>query len=149
MGSLRLTLRLRLLLMPGTHTTDILDTTDTLPTDTDTVLDTTATDGVDIMDTPTVDILDTTEARGQLRPNQNPLLLLRLILRLRLLLMPGTHTTEILDTTDTLVTTDTMPMDTVLDTTDTIWVDITHTPELIGVKQYQLKSRSLPFLSSF
>merc|ERR1712223_1801557 len=109
----------------------------------DTVLDTTATDGVDIMDTPTVDIMDTTEARGQLRPNQNPLLLLKLILRLRLLLMPGTHTT------DTLVTTDTMPMDAVLDTTDTIWVDITHTPGLIGVKQYQLKSRSLPFLSSF
>merc|ERR1712223_298048 len=115
----------------------------------DTVLDTTATDGVDIMDTPTVDIMDTTEARGRLRPNQNPLLLLKLILRLRLLLMPGTHTTEILDTTDTLVTTDTMPTDTVLDTTDTIWVDITHTPGLIGVKQYQLKSRSLPFLSSF
>merc|ERR1739844_224933 len=105
------------------------------------VLDTPVTDGVDIMDTPMVDILDTTEARGPL--------MLKLILRLRPLLMLGTHTMEILDTTDTLVTTDTMPTDTVLDTTDTIWVDITHTPGLIGVKQYQLKSTSLPFLSSF
>merc|ERR1712109_96710 len=99
------------------------------------------------MGTPMVDILDTTEARGQLMPNLNPLLRLRL--SLRLLQMLGTHTMEILDTTDTLVTTDTMPTDTVLDTTDTIWVDITHTPGLIGVKQYQLKSTSLPFLSSF
>merc|ERR1712223_1424490 len=135
--------------MPGTHTTDILDTTNTLPTDTDTVLDTTATDGVGIMDTPIVDILDTTEARGQLMLNLNPLLSLRLILRLRPLQMLGTHTMEILDTTDTLVTMDTMPTDTVLDTSDTIWVDITRTPGLIGVKQYQLKSTSLPFLSSF
>merc|ERR1719411_2384583 len=101
------------------------------------------------MDTPMVDIMDTTEARGQLMLNLNPKPLLRLILRLRLLQMLGTHTMEILDTTDTLVTTDTMPTDTVLDTTDTIWVDITHTPGLIGVKQYQLKSTSLPFLSSF
>merc|ERR1739844_76518 len=103
---------------------DILDTIDTLPTDTDMVLDTTATDGVDIMDTLMPDILDTTEARGQLMLNLNPLLLLKLILRLRPLLMLGTHTMEILDTTDT------MPTDTVLDTVDTIWVAITHTPGL-------------------
>merc|ERR1719195_1428129 len=50
---LKLTLRLMPLLMPGTDITDILDTTDTVPTDTDMVLDTTDTDGVDITDTPT------------------------------------------------------------------------------------------------
>merc|ERR1711899_255621 len=78
-----------------------------------------------------VDIMDTIEARGQLMLNLIPLPLLRLILRLRPLLMLGTHTMEILDTTDT------------------IWVDITHTPGLIGVKQYQLKSTSLPFYPPF
>merc|ERR1739840_49207 len=50
---LKLTLRLMPLLMPGTDITDIPDTTDTVPTDTDMVLDTTDTDGVDITDTPT------------------------------------------------------------------------------------------------
>merc|ERR1739847_160607 len=76
-------------------------------------------DGEDITDTPTVDISDTTEARGLL-------LLLKPILRLMPLLMPGTDTTDIPDTTDT-VPTDT---DMVLDTTDTghIMVDITDTP---------------------
>merc|ERR1712109_127097 len=49
----KLTLRLMPLLMPGTDITDIPDTTDTVPTDTDMVLDTTDTDGVDITDTPT------------------------------------------------------------------------------------------------
>merc|ERR1712077_20533 len=74
------------------------------------------TDGEDTTDTPTVDITDTTEARG--------LLLLKPILRLMPLLMPGTDTTDIPDTTDT-VPTDT---DMVLDTTDTDGVDITDTP---------------------
>merc|ERR1739849_36902 len=73
-------------------------------------------DGEDITDTPTVDITDTTEARG--------LLMLKPILRLMPLLMPGTDTTDIPDTTDT-VPTDT---DMVLDTTDTVGVDITDTP---------------------
>merc|ERR1719188_2160814 len=76
----------------------------------------TDTDGEDITDTPTVDITDTTEARG--------LLMLKPILRLMPLLMPGTDTTDIPDTTDT-VPTDT---DMVLDTTDTVGVDITDTP---------------------
>merc|ERR1711992_88279 len=74
------------------------------------------TDGEDITDTHTVDITDTTEARG--------LLMLKLNLRLMPLLMPGTDTTDIPDTTDT-VPTDT---DMVLDTTDTVGVDITDTP---------------------
>merc|ERR1712077_68708 len=74
------------------------------------------TDGEDTTDTPTVDITDTTEARG--------LLMLKPILRLMPLLMPGTDTTDIPDTTDT-VPTDT---DMVLDTTDTVGVDITDTP---------------------
>merc|ERR1739849_15082 len=73
-------------------------------------------DGEDITDTPTVDITDTTEARG--------LLMLKPILRLMPLLMPGTDTTDIPDTADT-VPTDT---DMVLDTTDTVGVDITDTP---------------------
>merc|ERR1739847_20299 len=72
-------------------------------------------DGEDITDTPTVDISDTTEARGLL-------LLLKPILRLMPLLMPGTDTTDIPDTTDTV------PTDMVLDTTDTVGVDITDTP---------------------
>merc|ERR1712158_195843 len=79
-------------------------------------------DGEDITDTPTVDITDTTEARGLLMLNL--LLLLKPILRLMPLLMPGTDTTDIPDTTDT-VPTDT---DMVLDTTDTVGVDITDTP---------------------
>merc|ERR1712045_95853 len=78
-------------------------------------------DGEDITDTPTVDITDTTEARGLLMLNL--LLLLKPILRLMPLLMPGMDTTDIPDTTDT-VPTDT---DMVLDTTDTI-TDITDTP---------------------
>merc|ERR1719273_2156126 len=83
-------------------------------------------DGEDITDTPTVDITDTTEARGPLMLKLNLLLLLKPILRLMPPLMPGTDTTDIPDTTDT-VPTDT---DMVLDTTDTghIMVDITDTP---------------------
>merc|ERR1711992_152375 len=81
-------------------------------------------DGEDITDTPTVDITDTTEARGLLMLKLNLLLLLKPILRLMPLLMPGTDTTDIPDTTDT-VPTDT---DMVLDTTDTVGVDITDTP---------------------
>merc|ERR1739836_75511 len=80
-------------------------------------------DGEDITDTHTVDITDTTEARGLLMLMLNLLLLLKPILRLMPLLMPGTDTTDIPDTTDT-VPTDT---DMVLDTTDTI-TDITDTP---------------------
>merc|ERR1739846_45163 len=75
-------------------------------------------DGEDITDTHTVDITDTTEARGLLMLRLNLLLLLKPNLRLMPLLMPGT------DTTDT-VPTDT---DMVLDTTDTVGVDITDTP---------------------
>merc|ERR1712001_287330 len=81
-------------------------------------------DGEDITDTHTVDITDTTEARGLLMLKLNLLLLLKPILRLMPLLMPGTDTTDIPDTTDT-VPTDT---DMVLDTTDTVGVDITDTP---------------------
>merc|ERR1711992_350968 len=76
-------------------------------------------DGEDIMDTHGVDITDTTEARGLLMLKLNLLLLLKPILRLMPLLMPGTDTTDIPDTTDT---------DMVLDTTDTVGVDITDTP---------------------
>merc|ERR1739847_148496 len=90
-------------------------------TDTPTV-DLTDGDGEDITDTPTVDITDTTEARGLLMLNL--LLLLKPILRLMPLLMPGTDTTDIPDTTDT-VPTDT---DMVLDTTDTVGADIMDTP---------------------
>merc|ERR1712088_100361 len=75
-------------------------------------------DGEDITDTHTVDITDTTEARGLLMLKLNLLLLLKPILRLMPLLMPGTDTTDI-------VPTDT---DMVLDTTDTVGVDITDTP---------------------
>merc|ERR1712224_262112 len=64
---------------------------------------------------------DTTEARGLLMLNL--LLLLKPILRLMPLLMPGTDTTDIPDITDTVPT----DMDMVLDTTDTI-TDITDTP---------------------
>merc|ERR1711992_187491 len=53
----------------------------------------------------------------------NLLLLLKPILRLMPLLMPGTDTTDIPDITDTVPT----DMDMVLDTTDTI-TDITDTP---------------------
>merc|ERR1739846_156731 len=81
-------------------------------------------DGEDITDTHTVDITDTTEARGLLMLKLNLLLLLKPNLRLMPLLMPGTDTTDIPDTTDT-VPTDT---DMVLDTTDTVGVDITDTP---------------------
>merc|ERR1712241_1384369 len=81
-------------------------------------------DGEDITDTHTVDITDTTEARGRLMLKLNLLLLLKPNLRLMPLLMPGTDTTDIPDTTDT-VPTDT---DMVLDTTDTVGVDITDTP---------------------
>merc|ERR1711899_261080 len=82
---LKLTLRLMPLLMPGTDITDILDTTDTVPTDTDMVLDTTDTDGVDITDTPTpgLTVIITLE-RDLLRPN------LRLRPHLRLKPNPGT-----------------------------------------------------------
>merc|ERR1739842_192465 len=75
-----------------------------------------------VMDADGEDITDTTEARGLLMLNL--LLLLKPILRLMPLLMPGTDTTDIPDTTDTV------PMDTdmVLDTTDTDGVDITDTP---------------------
>merc|ERR1719367_821818 len=59
-------------------------------------------DGEDITDTPTVDITDTTEARGLLMLNL--LLLLKPILRLMPLLMPGTDTTDIPDTMDTVPT---------------------------------------------
>merc|ERR1719189_1630976 len=82
------------------------------------------TDGEDITDTHTVDITDTTEARGPLTLKLNLLLLLKLTLRLMPLLMPGTDTTDIPDTTDTVPT----DMDMVLDTTDTVGVDITDTP---------------------
>merc|ERR1712156_962825 len=73
---LKLTLRLMLLPMPGTDITDIPDTTDTVPTDTDMVLDTTDTDGVDITDTltPGLTVITTLE---------RDLLNLRLHLRLR------------------------------------------------------------------
>merc|ERR1739848_426288 len=87
-------------------------------------MDTMDADGEDITDTHTVDITDTTEARGLLMLKLNLLLLLKPNLRLMLLLMPGTDTTDIPDTTDT-VPTDT---DMVLDTTDTVGVDITDTP---------------------
>merc|ERR1711936_1011183 len=59
-------------------------------------------DGEDITDTHTVDITDTTEARGLLMLRLNLLLLLKPNLRLMPLLMPGTDTTDILDTTDTV-----------------------------------------------
>merc|ERR1712108_96811 len=63
-------LRLMPLLMPGTDTTDIPDTTDTVPTDTDMVLDTTDTVGVDITDTPTPGLtVITTLERDLLMPN--------------------------------------------------------------------------------
>merc|ERR1719220_314792 len=81
-------------------------------------MDTMDADGEDITNTHTVDITDTTEARGLLMLKLNLLLLLKPNLRLMPLLMPGT------DTTDT-VPTDT---DMVLDTTDTVGVDITDTP---------------------
>merc|ERR1739842_167457 len=69
-----------------------------------------------VMDADGEDITDTPEARGLLMLNL--LLLLKPILRLMPLLMPGTDTTDI------------VPMDTdmVLDTTDTVGVDITDTP---------------------
>merc|ERR1719213_1221101 len=101
--------------------TDIPDTTDTVPTDTDMVLDTTDTDGVDITDTPTPGLTVITTLERDLL---NLLLPLKLTLRLMPLLMPGTDITDIPDTTDT-VPTDT---DMVLDTTDTDGVDITDTP---------------------
>merc|ERR1712156_1268310 len=76
---LKLTLRLMPLLMPGTDITDIPDTTDTVPTDTDMVLDTTDTDGVDITDTPTpgITVITTLERdllrlRPRLRPTLRP-----------------------------------------------------------------------------
>merc|ERR1712141_44406 len=72
-------LRLMPLLMPGTDTTDIPDTTDTVPTDTDMVLDTTDTVGVDITDTPTpgLTVITTLERdllmpNPRLRPNPRP-----------------------------------------------------------------------------
>merc|ERR1712156_101161 len=68
---LKLTLRLMPLLMPGT------DITDTVPTDTDMVLDTTDTDGVDITDTPTPGLtVITTLERDllNLRPHLRPTL---------------------------------------------------------------------------
>merc|ERR1712157_66621 len=68
--TLKLNLRLMPLLMPGTDITDIPDTTDTVLTDTDMVLDTTDTDGVDITDTPTPGLtVITTLERDPLRPN--------------------------------------------------------------------------------
>merc|ERR1712156_1126688 len=76
---LKLTLRLMPLLMPGTDITDIPDTTDTVPTDTVMVLDTTDTDGVDITDNPTPGLtVITILERDLLRPN------------LRLMPIPGT-----------------------------------------------------------
>merc|ERR1712061_863273 len=75
-----LTLRLMPLLMPGTDITDIPDTTDTVPTDTDMVLDTTDTDGVDITDTPTpgLTVITTLERDlPNLRPHLRPTLRLR------------------------------------------------------------------------
>merc|ERR1711997_225979 len=64
--------------MPGMDITDIPDTTDTVPTDTDMVLDTTDTDGVDITDTPTPGLtVITTLERDLLRPNLRPHLRLR------------------------------------------------------------------------
>merc|ERR1712083_284711 len=61
---------LMLLLMLGTDTTDIPDTTDTVPTDTDMVLDTTDTVGADITDTPTPGLtVITTLERDLLMPN--------------------------------------------------------------------------------
>merc|ERR1712223_2067108 len=77
---LKLTLRLMPLLMPGTDITDIPDTTDTVPTDTDMVLDTTDTDGVDITDTPMPGLtVITTLERDllNLRPHLRPTLRLR------------------------------------------------------------------------
>merc|ERR1719445_2774613 len=77
---LKLTLRLMPLLMPGTDITDIPDTTDTVPTDTDMVLDTMDTDGVDITDTPTPGLtVITTLERDllNLRPHLRPTLRLR------------------------------------------------------------------------
>merc|ERR1712193_182846 len=68
------------LLMPGTDITDIPDTTDTVPTDTDMVLDTTDTDGVDITDTPTpgLTVIITLERDLlNLRPHLRPTLRLR------------------------------------------------------------------------
>merc|ERR1739846_116680 len=86
---LKLTLRLMPLLMPGTDITDILDTTDTVPTDTDMVLDTTDTDGVDITDTPTPGLtVITTLERDLLMPNP------RLRPNLRLKPNPGTTAME-------------------------------------------------------
>merc|ERR1712024_117626 len=77
---LKLTLRLMPLLMPGMDITDIPDTTDTVPMDSDMVLDTTDTDGLDITDTPTPGLtVITTLERDPLRPN----LLLRPHLRLK------------------------------------------------------------------
>merc|ERR1712109_181223 len=71
--------------MPGMDITDIPDTTDTVPTDTDMVLDTMDTDGVDITDTPTPGLtVITTLERDLLRPN------LRLRPTLRLRPNPGT-----------------------------------------------------------
>merc|ERR1712156_843896 len=82
---LKLTLRLMPLLMPGTDITDIPDTTDTVPTDTVMVLDTTDTDGVDITDSPTPGLtVITSLERDPLRPN------LRLRPHLRLKPNPGT-----------------------------------------------------------
>merc|ERR1712001_793298 len=73
------------LLMPGTDTTDIPDTTDTVPTDTDMVLDTTDTVGVDITDTPTPGLtVITILERDLLMPN--------LLLRPNLRLMPNPGT---------------------------------------------------------
>merc|ERR1712193_599350 len=69
-----------LMLRPGTDITDIPDTTDTVPTDTDMVLDTTDTDGVDITDTPTPGLtVITTLERDllNLRPHLRPTLRLR------------------------------------------------------------------------
>merc|ERR1711902_4020 len=66
--------------MPGTDITDIPDTTDTVPTDTDMVLDTTDTDGVDITDIPTPGLtVITTLERDllNLRPHLRPTLRLR------------------------------------------------------------------------
>merc|ERR1719225_447454 len=69
-GLLMLKLNLLPLLMPGTDITDIPDTTDTVPTDTDMVLDTTDTVGVDITDTPMPGLtVITTLERDLLMPN--------------------------------------------------------------------------------
>merc|ERR1739848_417845 len=87
------------LLMPGTDTTDIPDTTDTVPTDTDMVLD--------ITDTPTPGLMViTTLERDLLMPNP------RLRPNLRLMPNPGTTAVGVDTTAIPMLTGDITDMDT-------------------------------------